>query len=316
MMMKEPILYLVVPCYNEEEVLPNSAEQLKNKMETLIANKKIASDSRILFVDDGSKDKTYPIIKNLHETNPLFAVVKLSRNRGHQNALMAGLSVAHESADITITIDADLQDDINAIDKMIDEYQDGAEIVYGVRSARKKDTFFKRMSAHAFYKLMINMGVEIIYDHSEFRLLDKTALDALFKYQESNLFIRGVVPQLGFKTAIVPFERAKRQAGESKYPLSKMVSLALDGITSFSTKPLTIIWWFGFWLHLLSIIGLITTISLMFTINLHFVWTLLCAVTWATSAVLLALGVIGFYLGKTYIETKHRPHYIIEEVLN
>ncbi len=317
MIIKTPTLYIVVPCYNEEQVLPNSAEQLLNKVQTLITDKKIADTSRILFVDDGSKDKTYQIITDLHHTNPLFAGVKLSRNRGQQNAQIAGLEIAYKAnADATITIDADLQDDINAIDKMLDEYQNGAEIVYGVRSARKKDTIFKRMTAHAFYKLMIKMGVEIVYDHSEFRFLSRTAMDALFQYQERNLFIRGVVPQLGFKTAKVTYPRAERQAGKTKYSTSQLLSIALNGIASCSTKPLSIIWWFGFWLHFLSLAGFITTLVLMFTINLHFIWPLLCAMAWMTSIILLALGVIGFYLGKTYTETKHRPHYYIEEVLN
>ena len=316
MVTKNPILYIVVPCYNEEPVLPDSAKKLQSKMEALIADKKIATDSRILFVDDGSKDKTYQIITDLHNSNSLFAGVKLAHNRGHQNALMAGLSIAREKADISITIDADLQDDINAIDKMVEEYMDGAEIVYGVRSSRKKDTIFKRMTAHAFYKLMLNMGVEIIYDHSDFRLMDKVAMNALFQYQESNLFLRGVVPQLGFKTAKVAYPRGERQAGESKYPLKKMIAFALNGITSCSTKPLGLIWKLGFLLNFLGFNGFVTTLTLMYTINLHFMWPLFSAMVWMTSFVLLAIGIIGFYLGKTYIETKHRPLYTIEEILN
>lgn len=315
-MKKTPILYLVVPCYNEEEVLPDSAKRMQNKFETLIATNKIASESRIMFIDDGSKDQTYKIITELHQSNPIFSALKLAHNRGHQNALLAGLYEARKHADITITIDADLQDDLDAIDKMIDAYLDGAEIVYGVRSARKKDTIFKRTTAHAFYKLMLKMGIEIIYDHADFRLMSSTALDALFQYQESNLFMRGVIPQLGFKTALVPYPRAERLAGESKYPLKKMISFALDGITSCSSKPLTMIWWFGFWLSFLSSIGFIATLVLMFTINLHFMWPLLSAMCLLTGIILLALGIIGFYLGKTYIETKHRPRFIIEEVQN
>lgn len=313
---KTPILYIVSPCYNEEPVLPSSAEKLKNKMEALLANKKIAEGSRILFIDDGSKDKTYQIISELHQTNPIFVGVKLAHNRGQQNALLAGLSVAHKSADIVITIDADLQDDINAIDKMIEEYMNGAEIVYGVRSTRKKDTIFKRTTAHAFYKLMLKMGVEIIYDHSDFRLMDKTALDALFEYQERNLFLRGIVPQLGFKTAKVPYPRAEREAGESKYPLSKMITFALNGIASCSTKPLSLIWKLGIILHILSLISFVTTLTLMYTINLHFMWPIISAMAWMTSIVLLALSIIAFYLGKTYIETKHRPLFQIEKILD
>lgn len=313
---KTPVLYIVSPCYNEEPVLKTSAERLKNKIEKLLADKKIAEGSRILFVDDGSKDKTYQIISELHNSNSLFVGVKLAHNRGQQNALLAGLSVAHKSADIVITIDADLQDDINAIDKMIEEYMNGAEIVYGVRSTRKKDTIFKRSTAHAFYKLMLKMGVEIIYDHSDFRLMDKTALDALFEYQERNLFLRGIVPQLGFKTAKVAYPRAEREAGESKYPLSKMITFALNGIASCSTKPLALIWKFGIILHILSMIGLVITLTLMYTINLHFMWTIICAMAWMTSLILFALSIIGFYLGKTYIETKRRPLFKIEKILD
>ncbi|MCM1404229.1 MAG: glycosyltransferase family 2 protein [Prevotella sp.] len=311
-----PILYLVVPCYNEEPVLPDTSNILLQKMESLIAEQRIAANSRILFVDDGSHDQTYQIITDLHHANPICAGVKLSRNRGQQNAMLAGLSIARESADVSITIDADLQDDVDAIDKMIDEYVNGAEIVYGVRSARKKDTIFKRTSAHAFYKLMTKMGIEIINNHSTFRLMSRTALNALFQYQENNLYLPGIVPQIGFKTAKVAYPRAKRQAGESKYPLSKLFSLALDGITSFSTKPLSMIWWTGFWLHLLGLIGFVTTLTLMFVIDLHFMWPLFAAMVWLTGIVLLALGIIGFYLGKTYTETKHRPRFVIEEVLN
>ncbi len=313
---KTPVLYLVVPCYNEEPVIMDSAEKLKTKMNDLISSGKIAHESRILFVDDGSKDKTYALITELHNTNELFSGVKLAHNRGHQNALVAGLSVAHEKSDITITIDADLQDDINAIDKMIDEYKNGADIVYGVRSARKKDTAFKRLTAQGFYKLMKKMGVEIIYDHADFRLMSKTALTAFFQYQESNLFLRGIVPQIGLKTATVPYQRAERLAGESKYPLPKMIAFALDGITSCSSKPLTMIFWIGFWLQILSLAAITTTVVLMFTINLHFMWVLISAMAWFTSLILLALGIIGFYLGKTYIETKRRPRFIIEEILN
>ena len=313
---KTPVLYIVVPCYNEEPVLEDTSKKLKEKVESLIADKKVANNSRILFVDDGSKDKTYQMINDLHKQDEIFSGVKLAHNRGHQNALIAGLSVANKYADITITIDADLQDDVNAIDGMINEYINGAEIVYGVRSARKKDTIFKRMTAHAFYKLMMKLGVEIIFDHADFRLMSKAALDAFFEYQESNLFLRGIVPQIGFKTAKVPYERAKRQAGESKYPLKKMIAFALDGITSCSSKPLTSIFWFGFWLQLLSLTAFATTTVLMFMIDLHFMWVLLSAMCWLTSLVLLALGIIGFYLGKTYIETKRRPRFIIEEVLN
>ncbi|MBO4726523.1 MAG: glycosyltransferase family 2 protein [Clostridia bacterium] len=316
MVTKIPILYIVVPCYNEELVIRGSAEQLRNKIEALINQKKIATESRILFVDDGSKDNTYQIMTELHKENSLYSVIKLSRNCGQQNAYMAGLSVAYKTADVTITIDVDLQDDINAIDKMLAEYMNGAEIVYGVRSSRKKDTLFKRMTAHAFYKLMIKMGVEVIYDHSEFRLLSKTALRALFEYQESNLFVRGIVPQLGFKTAKVASPRGKRQAGTTKYSPAKLLSVALEGIASFSTKPLSIIFWLGFLLNILGSTGFITTLTLMYTINLHFMWPLLSAMAWLTGIILLALGIIGFYLGKTYIETKHRPRYFIEETLD
>lgn len=314
--MERPILYLVVPCYNEEPVIEDTSKKLLNKMETLIADKKIAQESRIMFVDDGSKDLTYQMITELHNSNPLFSAVKLSRNRGQQNAMIAGLTEANKHADAVITIDADLQDDIDAIDKMVDEYVNGAEIVYGVRSARKKDTIFKRMTAHAFYKLMAKMGVEIIFDHSTFRLMSKRAIEAFLEYQETNLAMRATIPQLGFKTAKVAYPRAKRQAGESKYSFTKLVSMALNEITSCSSKPLTLIFWLGFWLQILSLGGFITTTILMFTIGLHFMWPIIAAMCWLTSIILLSLGVIGFYLGKTYLETKHRPRFFIEEVLN
>ena len=316
MEIKVPVLYLIVPCYNEEPILRDSAQQFKAKLEALINAKKVTTDSRIMFIDDGSNDSTYQIITDLYHSSPLFCGLKLSRNRGQQNAMLAGLSVARAHADVTITIDADLQDDLNALDKMLDEYMNGAEIVYGVRSTRKKDTFFKRVSAHAFYKTMLRMGVDIVYDHSDFRLLSKNAMNALAEYTESNVFLRGLIPQLGFKTAKVTYPRAERQGGKSKYNPASLMSLALEGITSFSSKPLTAIFWLGFWLHILGLIGFVTTMVLMFTLGLHFMWTLLSAMVWLTGLLLIALGIIGFYLGKTYLETKHRPRFIIEEILD
>ena len=235
------ILYVVIPCYNEEEVLNETSKQLKEKMTTLIKSKKIAKESKVLFVNDGSKDKTWDIIEKLTKEDKLFAGVKLSRNKGHQNALLAGLMTAKEHADMAISMDADLQDDINVIDLMLDKYEDGYEIVYGVRGSRKKDSFFKRFTAQSFYKIMKALGVDIIYNHADCRLMSKRALECLNEFKEVNLFLRGIVPQIGLKNTIVYYDRNPRFAGKSKYPLKKMLSFAFDGITSFSIKPLSLI---------------------------------------------------------------------------
>ena len=239
-------LYLVIPCYNEEAVLRETTKQLKIKMEALIKDKKISKDSRVMYVNDGSKDKTWELIEDIHKENKMFVGLKLSRNRGHQNALVAGLLTAKEYADVVISMDADLQDDINAIDEMLEKYNDGADIVYGVRSSRKKDTFFKKMTAEGFYKFMSLMGVDIVFNHADYRLTSKRVLDEFSNYKEVNLFLRGIFPLIGFKTDIVYYERAERFAGESKYPLKKMLSFAWDGISSFSVKPLRLICVLGF----------------------------------------------------------------------
>lgn len=314
-MKNEPLLYIVVPCYNEEEMLPISAERLLGKLTALQADHKISGDSRILFVDDGSKDKTWSIIADLHRANPSYQGIKLSRNFGQQGAIVAGLSTAVERADVIISIDVDLQDDINAMNQMLDEYQKGTEIVFGVRSSRKKDTFLKRFTAQSFYKLMNKMGAKTIYNHSEFRLMTQAAVRTLLQYQETNLFLRGIVAQLGFPTAIVTYEREKRTAGKTKYSVRKMLGLALDGITSFSDRLLRMAWSTGFLFLFLGLIGFATTLTLMYTMGISMLWPILTAMVALTGVVLLALGVIGLYLGKMYLETKHRPRFIVEKDL-
>lgn len=253
-------LYIVVPCYNEEEVLPETSKRLKEKMNQLIKAKKISPDSHVVFVNDGSKDKTWELISSYSEKDHLFGGINLSRNRGHQNALLAGLMTVKEDADMVISMDADLQDDINAVDKFVDAYYDGNDVVYGVRSSRKKDTFFKRTTALAFYKLMSRMGVESVYNHADYRLMSKRALNALENFKEVNLFLRGIMPLIGFPSTIVEYERNERFAGESKYPLKKMLNFALDGITSFSVKPIRFITAIGFLISVISVIMFIYTI--------------------------------------------------------
>ncbi len=310
------ILYLVIPCYNEEEVLHITTEALTKKMNQLIKNKKISSKSKVLYVNDGSKDNTWNLIEEIHSENNMFCGVKLSRNRGHQNALLAGLMVAKEHSDITISMDADLQDDINVIDKMIDEYENGSEIVYGVRSSRKKDTFFKKFTAEGFYKFMKLMGVEIVFNHADCRLMSKIALDGLEKFEEVNLFLRGIVPQIGYKTSVAYYERNERAAGESKYPLKKMLKFAIEGITSFSVKPLKMITTMGFLMSIFSFIVLVY--ALVVKIMGHAVsgWTFIIFSIWLVAGIqMLSLGVIGEYIGKIYNETKKRPKYIIEKEL-
>ena len=310
------ILYLVIPCYNEEEVLPITKKVLKEKMENLIIENKISKDSKVMFVNDGSKDKTWELIEEYHNEDSLFAGVKLSRNKGHQNALLAGLMTAKKYADITISMDADLQDDINVIDKMIEENDNGAEIVYGVRSSRKKDSFFKRFTAEAFYKLMRVMGVEVIFNHADCRLMSKRALDELENFDEVNLFLRGIVPLIGFQTSVATYKRNERAAGESKYPLKKMLSFAWDGITSFSVKPLKMITTLGFIMLFISIIMIIYTIVVKILGNTVDGWAFIMLSIWFIGGVqLVSVGLIGEYVGKIYSETKHRPRYIIEKVL-
>lgn len=314
---KNDILYLVVPCYNEQEVLPETSKRLKEKMESLMEQNLISRDSRIMFVNDGSKDRTWSMIEELHEQDPIFAGVKLSRNRGHQNALLGGLMTAKEYADMTISLDADLQDDIDVIDQMVEKYYDGCEIVYGVRSARTTDTFFKRFTAESFYHMISMMGGEIVFNHADYRLMSKRALEEMAKYKEVNLFLRGIVPMIGFKTDVVTYERHERMAGESKYPLKKMLALAIDGITSLSTKPIRFIVFLGLFIFLCSIGMLIYSLVQHFLGHTSIGWTSLIVSIWAIGGLqLLAIGVIGEYISKIYLETKARPRYIIEKVLN
>ena len=314
---KNDILYLVVPCYNEQEVLPETSKRLKEKMESLMERNLISRDSRIMFVNDGSKDRTWSMIEELHEQDPIFAGVKLSRNRGHQNALLGGLMTAKEYADMTISLDADLQDDIDVIDQMVEKYYDGCEIVYGVRSARTTDTFFKRFTAESFYHMISMMGGEIVFNHADYRLMSKRALEEMAKYKEVNLFLRGIVPMIGFKTDVVTYERHERMAGESKYPLKKMLALAIDGITSLSTKPIRFIVFLGLFIFLCSIGMLIYSLVQHFLGHTSIGWTSLIVSIWAIGGLqLLAIGVIGEYIGKIYLETKARPRSIIEKVLN
>ena len=311
------VLCIVVPCYKEEEVLPETSKRLKMKLENLISSNKISSNSKILFVNDGSKDKTWTIIQNLHENDKMFSGVNLSRNRGHQNALLAGLTVAVNFADMIISMDADLQDDINAVDEMVDKYLEGFDVVYGVRSARKKDTFFKRFTAEGFYKIMKILGVDIVFNHADYRLMSKRAVEGLLQFKEVNVFLRGIVPQVGFPWTTVQYERAERFAGESKYPLKKMLAFAFDGITSFSVKPIRLITALGAGISLLSVAFLIWTLVsklLGFTVA---GWSSLMLSIWLIGGIqLLCLGVIGEYIGKIYSETKRRPLFIIQDILN
>lgn len=315
--MADKILYLVIPCYNEEKMLEITTKELTKKMNTLIKNKQISTKSRVMYVDDGSKDKTWNLICKINENNKLFKGVKLAHNRGHQNALLAGLMLAKKDADITISMDADLQDDINVIDDMLKEYEKGSEIVYGVRSSRKKDTWFKRFTAESFYKFMKLMGVEVIFNHADCRLMSKVSLDALEEFEEVNLFLRGIVPQIGYQTSIVYYERNERIAGESKYPFKKMFKLAIDGITSFSVKPLTFITSLGFIMAFLSFIMLIYSLVVKIMGDTVSGWTFIVCSIWLVSGIqLLSLGIIGEYIGKIYKETKKRPRYIIEKELD
>ena len=310
-------LYLVIPCYNEEAVLPETSRRLKEKYTALMEAGKIGRDSRIVFVNDGSKDKTWDMICDLHAADPMFRGICLSRNRGHQNALMAGLMTVREECDAAISMDADLQDDINAIDEMVDRYNQGYEVVYGVRSSRKKDTFFKRTTAQGFYKLMRAMGVETVYNHADYRLMSRRALEALSQFDEVNLFLRGIVPLVGFKSTTVSYERGERFAGESKYPLKKMVSFAFEGITSMSVKPIRMIAALGGAVFAVSLVILIYSLIRHFTGHTVEGWTFLAVSIWALGGVqLLAIGVIGEYIGKIYLETKHRPKYVISQYLN
>lgn len=309
-------LFVVIPCYNEEEVLHETTKRLKEKLETLIKNKVISKDSRVIYVNDGSKDKTWELIKEISEKEKLFTGITLSRNRGHQNALVGGLLTAKNYADVVISMDADLQDDINAIDEMLVKYNEGCDIVYGVRSARKTDTFFKRFTAEGFYKFMGMMGVDIVYNHADYRLTSKRVLDEFEGYKEVNLFLRGIFPTIGFKTDVVYYERAERFAGESKYPLKKMLNFAWDGITSFSVKPLRIIATLGFVILFISFLIMLYTLIQKAIGNTVDGWAFLNISIWFIGGLqMLSLGIIGEYVGKMYNETKARPRYIISENL-
>ena len=316
-MRSDNTLYVVVPCYREEEVLPETSKRLKAKLSALIAQGKISPRSRILFVNDGSKDRTWPIIEELHAQDRIFSGVNLSRNRGHQNALLAGLMTAVQHADMMVSMDADLQDDIDAMDRMIDAYHEGYDVVYGVRSSRKTDSFFKRFTAESFYKLMKAMGVDIVFNHADYRLMSRRAVEGLSQFKEVNLFLRGIVPQIGYSWTTVEYERAKRFAGESKYPLKKMLSFAFDGITSFSVKPLRLILVLGAVIFALSLVMLLWTLIRWIAGATVSGWaSLMCSIWMIGGIQLLALGVIGEYMGKVYSEAKARPRFIIERVLN
>lgn len=311
------VLYIVVPCYNEEEVLPETAKRLKAKLEALMGEGKISRQSRVMFVNDGSRDRTWELIAGLHQSDPLFSGVNLSRNRGHQNALLAGLMTAKDRCDAAISMDADLQDDIDAVDAMVDKLHAGCDIVYGVRSSRKKDSFFKRFTAEGFYRIMNFMGAETVFNHADYRLMSRRALEGLAEFKEVNLFLRGIVPMIGYTTATVEYERGERFAGESKYPLKKMLSLAMEGVTSLSTKPIRYITGLGFLIFLVSIIMLIVFI-VQWAMGMTVAgWASVICSVWAIGGlILLSLGVIGEYIGKIYLETKARPRFVIREVLD
>lgn len=313
---RQDILYMVIPCYNEQEVLPETSRQLKEILYDLMDRGKISRESRVLFVNDGSKDETWNIIENLHAQDPLFLGLKLSRNKGHQNALLAGLMTAKEYADVTISMDADLQDDVHVIEKFMDKYYEGCDIVYGVRSSRKKDTFFKKFTAQSFYRLMMAMGVDIVYNHADCRLMSKRSLYDLEQFKEVNLFLRGIVPLIGYQSAVVTYERNERFAGESKYPLKKMLAFAMDGITSFSIKPIRMITTMGVFIFAISILMLIYSVVQHFLGNTVSGWSSTMVSIWAIGGLqILSMGVIGEYVGKIYMEAKARPKFIIEKFL-
>ena len=310
----EPILYIVIPCYNEQEVLPITAPMFLQKINDLAAAGKISPDSRVLFVNDGSKDRTWEIINELATSDEHYVGICQSRNRGHQNAVLAGLMEAKSRCDITISIDCDGQDDINAMDGMVDAYRDGCDIVYGVRSKRDTDTFFKRFTAESFYKILNAMGAEVVFNHADYRLMSARVLHEFANFKEVNLFLRGMVPLVGFKSTCVTYERHERIAGESHYPLSKMLALAFDGITSLSIKPIRFITGFGVFVALVSFIGVLWAVieaAMGLTVS---GWASMTSIICFVSGVqLICLGVIGEYIGKIYLESKHRPRYIISE---
>ena len=314
--MEPKTLYILAPCYNEAEVLPLTSKIFLDKLNSLITEGKISENSRVAFVDDGSKDETWNIIESLHELDPKFIGVKLSRNRGHQNALLGGMSTVADDCDMIVTIDADAQDDVNAIDKMVDDFNSGIEIVYGVRASRETDTFFKRTTAQGFYKFMTLMGVETVYNHADFRLMSSRAVKALLDFKEVNLFLRGMVPLVGFKSSTVAYDRAPRLAGESKYPLKKMLTFAFDGITSFSIRPIRFITALGGITLILSVLFAIYALISYFVHNTVPGWTSTVLSIWFFGSLqLIATGVVGEYIGKIYLEAKGRPRFFIEKYL-
>ncbi len=311
------ILYVVIPCYNEQEVLHETAKRLREKFQVLIAAKKISPKSRIVFVNDGSKDATWEIIRELHADDKFFSGINLSRNRGHQNALLAGLLTVKNLADMVISMDADLQDDINAVDEMIARFKDGFDIVYGVRSSRATDTFFKRFTAESFYKLMKFLGADTVYNHADYRLMSRKALDGLEKFGEVNLFLRGLVPMIGYPSTKVFYERAERFAGESKYPLKKMLFFALQGITSLTVEPIRLITTVGVAMSSISLLVILWTLYEYLFGDTVRGWTSMLASLWFIGGlILLSIGIVGEYVGKIYLETKNRPRFIVSEFLN
>lgn len=309
-----PKLIIIIPCYNEQDVLPITSELFLDKLAQLISEKKISEDSRIMFVNDGSRDSTWEIIQNLSERDSRFIGISQSRNRGHQNAVLAGLMEAKDNCDITISIDCDGQDDINAMDRMVEEYLGGCEVVYGVRSKRDTDTFFKRFTAESFYKLMNAMGAEVVFNHADYRLISNRVLRELAEFKEVNIFLRGMIPLVGFKSTSVPYERHERLAGKSHYPLSKMLALALDGITSMSIKPIKLIMSFGMVIAVISFIGIIWAIvSALLGLTVAGWASTVCIICFVSGIQLISTGVIGEYIGKIYLEVKGRPRYIISE---
>lgn len=313
----EQRLYVVIPCYNEQEVLAETAARLKQKMNALIERGKIARDSRVVFVNDGSGDETWNMIQELHRSDSLFSGISLSRNRGHQNALLAGLMTVKERADMVISMDADLQDDMDAMDAMIEKYLSGIDIVYGVRGSRTKDSFFKRVTAEGFYRLMNQMGAKTVFNHADYRLMSKRALEGLSEFGEVNLFLRGIVPMIGYSCDTVFYERGERFAGESKYPLGKMLAFAVEGITSLSTRPIRMITGLGFFIFLISIGMLVYSIVRYFMGETIAGWPTLMVSLWAIGGlILLSLGVLGEYIGKIYMETKGRPRFLVERFLD
>ncbi len=309
-------LYVVVPCYNEEEVLEETTKRLKEKLSKLINDKKISNKSKVMYVNDGSKDNTWELIKKINKKEKLFTGITLSRNRGHQNALLAGLMTAKTYADVVISMDADLQDDINAIDEMIDKYNAGCDIVYGVRSSRKKDTWFKKTTAQGFYKFMKLMGVDVVYNHADYRLTSKRVLDEFENFKEVNLFLRGMFPLVGYTSDVVYYERNERFAGESKYPLKKMLNFAWDGITSFSVRPIRMVLNVGIIIFAISLLVLLYCLIVKLLGKTVEGWTFIVGSIWLVSGVqMLSIGIIGEYIGKIYSETKARPRFIISENL-